>query len=111
MLPLCRYFGKLDHAIHGVDNNQRAVFFVLSTELPRRPTDDVLRMEREWDWPLSHREGLPDLTDGEAEFFRAGKAGGWRKVLTEAQVAQMIEAHRKVMIEHGYLTESGKPRS
>ncbi len=50
-------------------------------------------------------------TDGEASFFRDGKAGGWRKVLTEAQVAQLIEAHRKVMTEHGYLTENGKPRT
>ncbi len=49
--------------------------------------------------------------DGEASFFRDGKAGGWRKVLTEAQVAQLIEAHRKVMTEHGYLTENGKPRT
>ena len=49
--------------------------------------------------------------DGKAKFFRAGKAGGWRKVLTEDQVAQMIEAHREVMIEHGYLTENGKPRT
>ena len=49
--------------------------------------------------------------DGEAKFFRSGKAGGWRKTLTEAQVAQMIEAHREVMIEYGYLTASGKPRS
>ncbi len=48
---------------------------------------------------------------GEANFFRDGKAGGWRKVLTEAQVAQLIEAHRKVMTEHGYLTENGKPRT
>ena len=49
--------------------------------------------------------------DGETRFFRAGKAGGWRKVLTEAQVAQMIEAHCKVMTEHGYLTENGEPRT
>lgn len=53
-----------------VRRNQRAVFFVLSTELPRRTTEDVLRMEREWNWPLAHREGLPDLTEGEAEFYR-----------------------------------------
>ncbi len=46
---------------------------------------------------------------GEAKFFNAGKPGGWLKALTEAQVAQMIEAHRKVMIQHGYLTESGSP--
>ena len=53
-----------------VRRNQRAVFFVLATELPRRATEDILRMEHEWNWPLAHREGLPDLTEGEAEFYR-----------------------------------------
>ncbi len=54
-----------------VHANRRAVFFVVSTELPRRPVDDVLRMEEEWDWPLVHREGPPDLTGGEAEYWRS----------------------------------------
>lgn len=53
---------------------QSAVMLVLSTELPRRPLDDVLRMEREWDWPLAHREGPPDLTQGEAEYYRMVQA-------------------------------------
>jgi len=49
---------------------QTAALLVLSTELPRRPVEDILRMEREWDWPLAHREGPPDLTGGEAHFYR-----------------------------------------
>ncbi|QOJ13879.1 MAG: hypothetical protein HRU75_04145 [Planctomycetia bacterium] len=47
-----------------------ATLLLLSTELPRRPLSEVLRMEREWDWPLAHREGWPDLTPGEAAFYR-----------------------------------------
>lgn len=50
--------------------NQTAVILVLSTELPRRAVADVLRMEEEWDWPLAHREGGPDLTPGEADYYR-----------------------------------------
>ena len=46
--------------------------------------------------------------DGAAKFFREGKAGGWRDVLTEQQAAQLIEAHGAVMAEHGYLTKDGK---
>ena len=46
--------------------NQTAVMLVLATELPRRPEEDILRMEREWNWPLTHRVGEPDLTGGEA---------------------------------------------
>lgn len=47
-----------------------AVLFVLSTEIggPRR-SEDVLHMERWWDWPVAHREGMPDLANGEALFY------------------------------------------
>lgn len=51
-----------------------AVLLVLSTELPRRPVGDILRMEREWDWPLAHREGHPDLTRGEAAYYQLVQA-------------------------------------
>ncbi len=49
--------------------------------------------------------------DGKAKFFRAGKTGGWRQALSEAQVAQLIEAHREVLREFGYLSGSGEPRT
>ncbi len=49
--------------------------------------------------------------DGEAKFFRAGKAGGWRKALSEQQAAQLIEAHRETLLEFGYLATNAKPRS
>ncbi len=39
--------------------------------------------------------------EGKAKFFRAGKAGGWRKALSEQQVAQLIEAQRESLIEFG----------
>ncbi len=51
-------------------NESTAVLFVLSTEIggPRR-SEDVLHMERWWDWPVAHREGMPDLAGGEALFY------------------------------------------
>jgi hypothetical protein len=48
---------------------ETAVMLVLSTELPSRPAGDIRRMESEWDWPLAHREGPPDLTGGEARYY------------------------------------------
>jgi len=51
-------------------SGRTAVLLVLSTELPRRPVEDILRMEAEWDWPLAHREGGLDLTGGEALFYQ-----------------------------------------
>jgi hypothetical protein len=47
-----------------------AVFFVLSTEMggPKR-THDIQRMESQYGWPAAHREGYPDLSGGEADFY------------------------------------------
>jgi len=47
------------------------VFFVLSTEVSQRPSRDILQMEARYDWPVAHREGWPDLSGGEAEFYTA----------------------------------------
>lgn len=39
-----------------------------------------------------------------APFFRAGRAGGWRQVLTDAQCASLVAAHGELMRELGYPT-------
>lgn len=68
-----RVLGALDPALR--EQNRTAVFFVLSTEIggPRR-SDDIRHMERWWDWPVAHREGMPDLTGGEAIFYNGVQA-------------------------------------
>jgi hypothetical protein len=45
------------------------VLFVLSTEVSQRRTSDVHNMELAYNWPVAHREGLPDLSGGEANFY------------------------------------------
>lgn len=55
------------------------------------------------------KEGFVEARpDGKARFFRQGAAGGYRKVLSEAQVRQLVDAHGEVMTEFGYLTKDGK---
>lgn len=49
--------------------NETAVLFVLSTEVPGRRGDDIRRMERRYRWPVVHREGMPDLSNGEAAYY------------------------------------------
>jgi len=49
--------------------NETAVLFALSTEVPGRRPDDILRMEQWHKWPVAHREGLPDLSGGEAAYY------------------------------------------
>jgi hypothetical protein len=51
--------------------NESAVLFTLSTEVPSRRADDIRRMEQHYHWPVVHREGLPDLSHGEAVFYQA----------------------------------------
>jgi hypothetical protein len=50
--------------------NETAVLFTLSTEVPARRGDDVRRMEQHYHWPVVHREGLPDLSNGEAVYYQ-----------------------------------------
>lgn len=35
---------------------------------PRRP-DDVRQMEQNYNWPVAHREGMPDLSHPEADYY------------------------------------------
>lgn len=51
--------------------HKSAVYFLLSTEIGHRRQKDILRMEAEYQWPVAHREGLPDLSGGEAAFYSA----------------------------------------
>ncbi len=51
--------------------NESAVLFALSTEVPGRRGDDIRRMEQHYHWPVVHREGLPDLSHGEAVYYQA----------------------------------------
>ncbi len=51
--------------------NESAVLFSLSTEVPARRPDDIRRMEQLYHWPVVHREGLPDLSHGEAVYYQA----------------------------------------
>src|SRR5437764_798418 len=50
--------------------NETAVLFTLSTEVPARRGDDIRRMEQYYHWPVVHREGLPDLSNGEAVYYQ-----------------------------------------
>ncbi len=49
-------------------------------------------------------DGFVERSERSADqFFRAGKAGQWRDVLDDAQVARMVKAHKPLMRRFGYL--------
>jgi len=51
------------------ERGETAVLFALSTEVPARRPEDIRRMESDYHWPVVHREGLPDLSGGEAAYY------------------------------------------
>ena len=53
-------------------------------------------------------KGFVERSANNDRFFRSGRSGGWRSVLSKDQVARVIEAQRDVMIEMRYLRKDGK---
>jgi len=51
------------------NQDKTAVLFLLSTEVSQRHTNDIKNMESNYDWPVAHHEGWPDLSGGEANFY------------------------------------------
>lgn len=54
-----------------VTQGKTAVLFILSTQVCQRPFSDIEDMESSYNWPVAHREGWPDLSGGEAQFYTA----------------------------------------
>jgi hypothetical protein len=63
--------------------------------------EELQRQERE--------KGFRGALVPDRPFFRKGKVGSWREVLTDRQITRIIDAHRQVMLRFGYLTEAGEP--
>jgi Sulfotransferase domain len=49
------------------------------------------------------KDGFLERSDKADSFFRSGKAGQWKKVLSEDQVKNIVDAHYDVMQKYGYL--------
>jgi hypothetical protein len=67
---LWRDFRVLEH----MDKEFRAedktgVLFILSTEVGQRRQRDIHDMEENYNWPVAHREGMPDMSGGESTFY------------------------------------------
>ena len=84
---------------------------VLAAHL-KRPTVDSelgrLRRKDEADEARRLREqeekaGFKERPDEAERFFRDGRAGQWKEVLTSAQVARIVDANKEQMERFGYL--------
>jgi hypothetical protein len=45
--------------------------------------------------------------DGKSKFFREGRSGQWREVLSQQQIQRLIDAHRPALQHTGYLAHDG----
>jgi len=52
--------------------------------------------------------GFVEARGEDLAFFRQGRIGVWRDVLSDAQVRQLVEALGPVLVELGYATEEGR---
>ena len=50
-------------------------------------------------------DGFPERSAAQERFFRSGKAGGWRDVLSDNQVHRIVAVHRAQMARFGYIPE------
>lgn len=55
------------------------------------------------------KQGFVEQGDGGNAFFRKGSIGDWRNILDTKQVEIIVQHHRKMMSELGYLTSKGNP--
>jgi glycosyltransferase involved in cell wall biosynthesis len=49
---------------------ERAVLFILASATPPRSVADVAKMEKDYNWPVEHRKGYPDLAGPETQIER-----------------------------------------
>jgi hypothetical protein len=62
------------HVLYTIEKEFRTqgktgVLLLLSTEVSQRRSSDIYKMESAYNWPVAHREGMPDLSGGEAAFY------------------------------------------
>ena len=62
---------------------------------------------------VSKQEGVSGFSERsrpDQKFFRSGKVGGYKSILSEAQVTKIINAHGDLLFEKGYITKGGRPK-
>lgn len=52
---------------------------------------------------MEEKAGFLERSEKAERFFRDGRAGQWKEVLTPAQIARIVDAHKEQMERFGYL--------
>jgi len=64
-----RVLEKLER--HFRNEGKTGVLLLVSTEVAQRPAEQIEMIESAYGWPVAHREGWPDLSEGEAALYTA----------------------------------------
>ena len=54
--------------------------------------------------------GFSERSRPDQKFFRAGKVGGYRDILSQSQISRIIDVHGELLLEKGYIWKDGTPR-
>tara|TARA_Y100001934_G_C11635847_1_gene443253 strand:- start:182 stop:481 length:300 start_codon:yes stop_codon:yes gene_type:complete len=55
-----------------------------------------------------NKTGFGEQSRAGHKFFRQGKVGSYRRVLSDVQIAKVVNSHGELMFEMGYLDKNGK---
>jgi hypothetical protein len=88
----------------------KKTFGALARHLLYKPTEEQLadaidRSSFERLREQEEKEGFRERPEKAERFFRDGRAGQWKEVLTSAQIARIVDAHQEQMERFGYLPE------
>ncbi len=56
------------------------------------------------------RNGFGERSRPDQTFFRTGRVGAYKKVLSETQISRIIETQSDLLLEKGYICKDGKPK-
>ena len=81
--------------------------------LPRNPERLKRAIRNSSFAEVEHQErkvGFRERAHKDQKFFRAGKVGGYKDVLSEQQIGRIIDAHGGLLFEQKYISKDGRPR-
>ena len=56
------------------------------------------------------KSGFSERSRPDQKFFRSGKVGGYKSLLSDSQIGKIIDGHGELLFEKGYITKSGRLR-
>ena len=56
------------------------------------------------------KSGFSERSRPDQKFFRSGKVGGYKSLLSASQIGKIVDGHGELLFEKGYISKSGRLR-